>query len=108
MHGLNKEINFFIGCSLKEITADTGNIYLKFTNGISINIESAVFFGHVIAGIGGNELKKLINHKIVDAEPIGKGNLSLVFDNNEQIIIFELDMPYESYTIQTPEGLVIV
>ncbi len=110
MYGLpdDLKLNFFVGVTLEDVVVDVSSIYLKFTNNITINVESAVYFKYTIAGEGGKLLKELVCHKVIKASKQGHGNLGLEFDNSEKVLILELDYPFESYTMQTPEGLVVV
>lgn len=49
-----------------------------------------------------------IGKKITSVKGIGKGDIKFKFNDDSELIIHEDNKPYESYTLNTPEGLVVV
>lgn len=112
-HPKNLKLDFLIGISaecflcLTKIVRPSSNClyYINFESSFSLN-------GHYY-DVEKNEryrLDMLIGKKIVSAKFIkkDKGDLKLTFDSGDELIIHEDDWPYESYTMITPEGLVVV
>ncbi len=110
----NLKLDFIIGLKAEDflliINRDKDNMpsyYINFTSSFSLN---GTYYENEVPDQDITKLNILIGKKIVSAEFIkkDKGDLKLIFDGGDELIINENDWPYESYTMQTPEGLVVV
>lgn len=83
------------------------NFYVNFSSNFSLN---GKYYDTERAADHGHRLHILLDKKIMSAKFVkdNKGDLKLTFDSGDELIIHEDDGPYESYTMQTPEGLVVV
>lgn len=111
----NFKLDFIVGMKAEDflllIDRDKSSMpdyYINFTSDFSINnqyYDTEVNDHH-------EKLKFLIGKKIISAEfaKERRGDIKLVFNSGDELIIHERDhdVPYESYTMQTPEGLVVV
>lgn len=102
-----KICGLYLGVSQTRLDFCDEPYYLDFGAGFSFNDG---FYDTEAAKQERYRLAMLIGKKIVSAEFIkkDKGDIKFIFDSGDQLIIHEDDWPYESYTMQTPEGLMAV
>ena len=117
----NVALNFFIGrevialilgkfnttLGIGKLAVDDPDYNINFEADFSLDKQH---FKREIISAESHRLYVLLGKKITSAQFIkeDKGDLKLTFDSGNELIIHEDDAPYESYTMQTPDGLVVV
>lgn len=110
----NLKLDFTIGMKAEEFLRIPINgkltkslYYINFSSDFSLNghrydtnINDHHDKLHVLIG------KKVVSLEFIHYEKIG--DLKLIFDSGDELVIHEDDTPYESYTMQTPDGLFVV
>jgi hypothetical protein len=56
----------------------------------------------------GNRLERLLAKSVVEARVPTNGTVALLFSNHDRLILFDDSEQYESYQINSPEGILVV
>jgi len=118
MYGLppNTQLDFLKGKALLQACFGANDLILNFTEDISISIFSSVgvSFGggsldkHSAFEEVSRELLQLLNREIVEVHWTPKGTVTLIFDEGGTVQIYDDSEHYESFTITSPSGLLVV
>jgi hypothetical protein len=118
MYGLpsNTQLDFFKGKTLLQACFGVHDLILNFTEKVSISIFSSVGVGlegrdfdrHSGFNEVSRELLRFLNRAVVDVRWTSEGTVSLIFDEGDALQIYDDSPEYESYTITSPAGLLVV
>ncbi|MBP9838528.1 MAG: hypothetical protein KBC84_07415 [Proteobacteria bacterium] len=112
MHGLppNLDVNFFHGKKLETIQLNSHSVILILEGAIEIAIFCPFTFnGQLVSLMESGSLDRLLDAKVISARTDSElGNLQLVFERENYLVLHDSEREYESYTFNTPIGLVVV
>jgi hypothetical protein len=118
MYGLPSRTNldFIKGTTLLQACFGPHDLILKFDETVSISIWSSVAVG----SLGTNLLRhtrfeeisqailSLLNRQVLNVGWTPNGTVSLTFEGNDLLEVYDDSASYESYTISSPAGLIVV
>jgi hypothetical protein len=118
MYGLRSDtnLNFLKGATLIQVCFGPHDLILNFTENVSISIYSAVSFGatganpprHTAYDQVSQGILRLLNKAVLDVGWTPDGMVSLTFEGNGVLEMYDDSTQYESYTIASPSGLIVV
>jgi hypothetical protein len=119
MHRLPKDFDASVmaGRTLEQVCFNSNQIALHFDDGLSIVIESAyshvtdpTIGGHHILAIpvSTSDLMQLLQCRVSRASGDDQGTLTLLFENDQTLKIYDTSNEYESYTINSRGQITIV
>ena len=122
MNGLDSatDLSFFLGQSLTEVGLGKYDVQLHFDKGLAVQIESSAELTlpdgtdvkiprigmNGVAGATG--LHVLLGKDVVGVSVLGKGDLCIVFDGGEKLVLFDDAEYYECYNISMGSLLIVV
>jgi hypothetical protein len=118
MNGLpsDTQLDFFRGKTLTQACFGPYDLILNFEENISISIESSIgvsLAGEKLArlsnfGEASREILHLLNRSVEDVRWTCEGTITLIFGGGCVFQIYDDNADFESYTITSPIGLVVV
>jgi hypothetical protein len=119
---MNQDWSFLIGNTLDQVCIGQYNTQLHFSGGevcISINYDqSNEYMNHKtnsttsssVEGMPGKSvtLISLLGASVNEVIAENTSTLAILFNNNDELRIFDSDDGYESFTITSPNGLIVV
>ncbi len=118
MYGLPRDVDlaFFIGKTLLQVCIGAHDLILNFDGDVSVTVTSAVACRGSNASIekysdfreAAYAVAALLNHSVISAEGDDAGTLAITFDGGEVLFIYDDSREYESYTITSDGGLIVV
>jgi len=119
MYGLPVDFTgaFFVGRTLESITFSENAVILAFDGRVSVSVESSL--RHQFAADNGqgtvqslplseSKLMQLLGRSVTKAEGDRDGTLTLLFDNEHVLYVFDDQAQYESYLINDGEHEIVV
>jgi Family of unknown function (DUF6188) len=118
MYGLpaNTLLDFLKGKTLLQVCFGAHDLILNLTDKISISIFSSVGVGlegsivdkHTAFEEVSGDLLQFLNKGVADVHWTPEGTVTLIFDDRRSVQIYDDSPQYESYTINSPKGLMVV
>jgi hypothetical protein len=118
MYGLdpNIQLGFLRGKTLEQACFGLHDLILHFDQDISISIESSIAVGqhgqtlvrHRSYQEVSRELLHLLNKVVIEVHWTTEGTVSLVFDHGAIVEIYDDSVEFESYSINSGSGLIVV
>lgn len=119
MYGMKDSTNldFMVGKVLDQVCFGLASVNLNFSGQVSVSIESEyeVFVNHDGASSISSEQKtdrksllRLIGCDVCSVEKIGDGGVSISFSNGIKLCIYDSHDSFESYSISSPGGTIVV
>jgi hypothetical protein len=110
MHGLSEDLDldFLPGRRLTQVCLGEFQVQMRFDADVTIDVEGEFTLdGHRRAVADATVLSKLIGHVIGSVTKEGKGDLRLRFGEHV-LILHDSNREYESYSIQSAHGSIVV
>jgi hypothetical protein len=118
MYGLpsGTNLDFIKNTILIQACFGPHDLILKFHQNVSISCYSSLAVGRtgteLIRHRSPKEISRkiirLLNRPVLNIEWTPSGTVSLTFEGNDLLEIYDDNGPYESYTISSPAGLIVV
>ena len=118
---LDEDWSFFVGKALSQLCIGSYDVQLHFNDGVSISIygeDPEKSFNHKttrsssseVLGMPGGAvtLVSLLGATVQMAASENDATLTISFDNEEELRIYDSNDFYESFTINGPNGLIVV
>ena len=118
MYGLpsGTNLDFIKSTTLIQVCFGPFDLILNFHRDVSISIYSSIAVGpagtnllrHTSFEEIGREILSLLNRDVLNVEWSPNGTISLTFEGNDLLEIYDDSAHYESYTLSGPAGLIVV
>jgi hypothetical protein len=118
MYGLPSDPNIEVlkNESLIQICIGENDLILNFSGNISLAVYSSVGLGQSNNSMTSftdfiavsPQLLRLLSRKVLDVKWDKDGTISIKFENNAIVEVYDDSEQFESYTIRMPSGLVVV
>jgi hypothetical protein len=118
MYGLpsGTNLDFIKGAILVQACFEPHDLILNFHQNVSISICSSVAVGragtnprrHTSFEEISREILSLLNRPVLNVGWAPNGTVSLTFEGNDLLELYDDSAGYESYTISSPTGLIVV
>ena len=118
MYGLppDTELGFLKGKTLLQACFGANDLILNFTENIAISIFSSVGVGldgsnfdkHSEFDVVSRDLLQFLNKAVAEVHWTLEGTATLIFEGGGAVQIYDDSAGYESYTIKSPSGLLVV
>jgi hypothetical protein len=112
----NESFGFLINCEVSQICYGLYDILLNLSNNVSISIESKLRLHHGESVLeiepgqfnNASDLNKLIGCTISEANIIGDKELRIRFSSGSELALLDTKEHFESFSISSPKGDIIV
>lgn len=102
--------------SLIQVCFGANDLFLNFSGDISFGIYSCIGIGtshqnvvkHYVFSEVSKELLQLLSAAVTDISWATDGTISITFEGGSVIELYDDSEQFESYTIKTPSGLIVV
>lgn len=118
MYGLKSDpkIDALKGQSLVQVCFGENDLFLNFSGEISIGVYSSIGFGsdskslvkYEAFSAVSKDLLELLAAEVADVSWKADGTITLVFQGGKMVEVYDDSEQFESYTIKSPSGLVVV
>jgi hypothetical protein len=118
MYGLRSgaDLNFLKGRTLLQACFGPHDLILNFDEDVSISIWSALAVGqsganlqrHAAFAEVGQEVLRLLEKAVLEVGWTLSGTVSLTFEGDQLLELYDDNAGYESYAISSPAGLTVV
>jgi hypothetical protein len=112
----NESFGFLINCEVSQICYGPYDTLLNLSNNVSISIESKLRLHHGESVLEiepgqfkhAGDLNRLIGCTISEANVIGDKELRIRFSSGYELALLDTKEHYESFSISSPEGEIVV
>lgn len=112
MHGLSTDVDltFLNGRTLTSVHGDEYQVRLVFDDDVEASLECDCQVNGVLAPIGevSDALASLVGKRVLAATHAGNGGVRLAFGPEDEVVLLDSSEEYESYTITSKSGTIVV
>jgi len=113
MNRLPKNFNAeeFVGKTLEQLGIGLFQTQLRFSGKIVVSIEGSVGIDQskqIPVFEAGSILLKMIGKRVTKSSVLGEEKFDIIFENGIRLIIYDSNSTSESFSIDSPSGIVVV